>query len=89
MTTIQILMKKVCNISDVTWSHNQEIVIMQFRVPRILGCVLIGAALAVSGASYQILFHNPMASADALGVSNAALFGCRTENHFMNTKRRI
>lgn len=75
MTTIQILIKRIFNIGNITWTHNQEIVMMQLRAPRILGCILIGAALAVSGASYQVLFSNPMASADTLGVSNAASFG--------------
>lgn len=55
--------------------NNNEIVILHLRLPRILGSILIGAALAMSGASYQALFANPIASPDTLGVSNAASFG--------------
>ena len=54
---------------------NSEVVVMQLRLPRILGAVMVGSALAMSGASYQALFGNPIASQDTLGVSNAASFG--------------
>ena len=53
---------------------NTEAVILQLRLPRILGACLIGAALALSGTAYQALFGNPIASPDILGVSNAASF---------------
>lgn len=56
-------------------NHETEIVVFQLRMPRILGAMLVGAALSISGASYQTLFANPIASPDTLGVSNAASFG--------------
>lgn len=52
-----------------------ELVVFQLRMPRILGAMLVGAALSIAGASYQTLFSNPIASPDTLGVSNAASFG--------------
>lgn len=55
-------------------AKNTEAVILQLRMPRIIGACLIGAALALSGAAYQALFGNPIASPDVLGVSNAASF---------------
>lgn len=55
--------------------NNAEIVIMELRIPRIIGAILIGAALSVSGATYQAVFANPIASPDTLGVSHAASFG--------------
>ena len=55
-------------------AKNTEAVILQLRMPRIIGACLIGAALALSGAAYQALFGNPIASPDILGVSNAASF---------------
>ncbi|MCU6761527.1 Probable ABC transporter permease protein HI_1471 [uncultured Roseburia sp.] len=50
-------------------------VLFQSRLPRILAAVLIGCALAVSGASYQGIFRNPMVSPDLLGASAGAGFG--------------
>lgn len=58
-----------------TWNNNAETVVMNLRLPRICASMLIGSALAMSGAAYQALFANPIASPDTLGVSNAASFG--------------
>lgn len=52
-----------------------ETVVFYVRIPRILAAVMIGAALAVSGAAYQGLFKNPMVSPDILGASAGAGFG--------------
>jgi iron complex transport system permease protein len=54
---------------------NIPILITQVRMPRILGAILAGGALAVSGAAYQGLFRNPMVSPDILGISSGAGFG--------------
>lgn len=50
-------------------------VIMQLRLPRLLGAVLVGAALSVSGSTYQGIFQNPLVSPDLLGVSSGACAG--------------
>lgn len=50
-------------------------VVMELRVPRILASVLVGAALALSGAAYQGIFCNPLISPDFLGVSSGACVG--------------
>lgn len=50
-------------------------VLFVIRIPRILLAVLVGGALAVSGAVYQGLFQNPMVSPDILGVSSGASVG--------------
>ena len=50
-------------------------VIFKLRLPRILCAILIGAALASSGAAYQGLFQNPLVSPDILGVSAGACVG--------------
>ncbi len=52
-----------------------ETVVWQIRLPRVLGGVLVGAALAASGAAYQGLFRNPLVSPDILGVSAGAGLG--------------
>lgn len=53
-------------------------VIRTMRMPRTLAAMFVGAALAVSGASYQSLFKNPMVSPDILGVSSGACIGAAT-----------
>lgn len=45
------------------------------RLPRVLAAILVGAALAVSGAVMQCVLQNPLASASTLGVSQGAAFG--------------
>lgn len=52
-----------------------RIVVWNIRVPRVAGALLVGAALAAAGASYQALFRNPLVSPDILGVSAGAGLG--------------
>ena len=53
----------------------ESIVLLQVRLPRVLAAILIGGALSVSGAAFQGLFRNPMASPDILGAYAGAGFG--------------
>lgn len=46
--------------------QNATRVVMELRFPRIIGAVLIGAALSVSGTAYQVMFRNPMVSLPSL-----------------------
>lgn len=50
-------------------------IVLNVRLPRVVAALLIGAALAISDASYQGLFRNPMVSPDILGASAGASFG--------------
>ncbi len=52
-----------------------ENVVLGLRLPRIAASVLVGAALSVSGASYQGIFKNPLISPDFLGVSSGSCVG--------------
>jgi iron complex transport system permease protein len=52
-----------------------EGIILQLRLPRILAGVLVGAALAAAGVLYQGVFKNPMADSYVLGVSAGAAVG--------------
>ncbi|MCL2711956.1 MAG: iron ABC transporter permease [Methanomassiliicoccaceae archaeon] len=54
---------------------SENYIIQNVRLPRILCCVLVGAALSVSGLAMQGLFRNPMASPSVIGVSSGAAFG--------------
>ncbi len=52
-----------------------QIVVWNIRLPRVGAALLVGAALAAAGASYQALFRNPLVSPDILGVSAGAGLG--------------
>lgn len=62
-------------VIEPTWSEQAASVIYTLRLPRVLGAILIGAALALSGASYQSVFKNPLVAPDMLGVSSGACVG--------------
>lgn len=54
---------------------NADLVLWNLRLPRLLAGILVGAALAAAGASYQAMFRNPLVSPDILGVSAGAGLG--------------
>ena len=56
-------------------SRLERAIIMEVRLPRVLQALVVGAALAASGAALQGLFRNPLASPYVLGVSSGAAFG--------------
>lgn len=54
---------------------NVHTVIFNIRIPRVLMALVAGAGLSASGAAFQSLFANPLATPDTLGVANGASFG--------------
>jgi iron complex transport system permease protein len=56
-------------------SMRDRIIIYDIRLPRLFMGVLVGAALAVSGAVMQGLFRNPLADPGLVGVSSGASLG--------------
>lgn len=56
-------------------SKSSKVVLFNIRLPRVLTAIWVGAALAVSGATYQSTFMNPMVSPNLLGVTSGAGFG--------------
>ncbi|WP_026858916.1 FecCD family ABC transporter permease [Jeotgalicoccus psychrophilus] len=62
------------NIGDI--NNIQAFTIMlDVRLPRALMAILVGAALAMSGAVFQIILKNPMADSFTLGMANGAVLG--------------
>lgn len=57
------------------WSLATETIIIDIRLPRVLLAGLVGAALAVAGATYQGLFRNPLADPYLIGVAQGAALG--------------
>lgn len=52
-----------------------RVVILEWRMPRMLMALLIGAALGVSGAIFQALTRNPLGSPDIIGINAGAYTG--------------
>ncbi|MEA5019625.1 MAG: iron ABC transporter permease [Gordonibacter sp.] len=63
------------SIATVEVDPKMATALMNIRLPRILVVVMVGAALAVAGASYQGMFKNPLVSPDLLGASAGASLG--------------
>jgi len=53
----------------------QESLLLGVRLPRTVLAAVVGAALGISGAAYQGLFRNPLASPSVLGISGGAAAG--------------
>lgn len=50
-------------------------VVLYLRLPRIVGAVVCGAALAICGAAMQSMMKNPLADPYTMGISSGAGFG--------------
>lgn len=50
-------------------------VFFNLRLPRVIMALLAGVGLSVSGSIYQIIFKNPLAAPDLIGVSSGATAG--------------
>ena len=58
-----------------TWRSVDETIILQVRLPRVIGGALVGAALATAGVLFQGLLRNPMADPYIIGTSAGAALG--------------
>ncbi|MDQ3088632.1 MAG: iron ABC transporter permease [Acidobacteriota bacterium] len=56
-------------------NEQQQTILFDIRLPRILLGACVGASLALAGASLQSLLRNPLAEPYLLGVSNGAALG--------------
>lgn len=52
-----------------------QLVVTEWRLPRVLMALLVGAALGVSGAIFQSLMRNPLGSPDVMGFNTGAWSG--------------
>lgn len=50
-------------------------IIVDVRLPRIIGAIMVGAGLALSGTVFQGILLNPLADPYTLGISSGAAFG--------------
>ena len=59
----------------VDWSGGREAIVWNIRLPRAILACLVGAGLAIVGASLQAVTRNPLADPHLLGISAGGAFG--------------
>ena len=57
------------------WSAATGTIVWELRLPRVLTAALVGAGLAVAGATFQGIVRNPLADPYVLGTSSGAALG--------------
>lgn len=57
------------------WETAHEAIVWQLRLPRTLLAALVGAGLALVGATLQAVTRNPLADPHLLGISSGGAFG--------------
>ncbi|MGQ0484216.1 MAG: FecCD family ABC transporter permease [Hyphomicrobiales bacterium] len=60
---------------EAVWSAGRESIVWDVRFPRVILAGLVGAGLAVVGATLQSVTRNPLADPHLLGVSSGAALG--------------
>jgi iron complex transport system permease protein len=58
-----------------TWPASLETILFQIRLPRVVLAGVVGAVLALAGATYQAVFRNPLADPYLIGVAGGAGLG--------------
>jgi iron complex transport system permease protein len=74
-TTLGILLHRIGVGVPVTWPPSAEAIVVDLRLPRVLTAMLVGAGLAVAGATFQGLLRNPLADPYVLGTASGAALG--------------
>lgn len=69
------LNKLVPGAIEQTWSQGREAIVWNIRFPRALLAMMVGAGLAMVGASLQAVTRNPLADPHLLGISSGGAFG--------------
>ena len=62
-------------VVEQTWSQGREAIVWDIRFPRALLALMVGAGLAVVGASLQAVTRNPLADPHRLCISSGSAFG--------------
>lgn len=69
-------MEKVFHVSLLDEAaKNEEMIIWNIRLPRVLLAFCVGASLSLAGAAFQGLLRNPLADPYTIGVSSGASLG--------------
>ena len=75
ITVWQIILSHVGGLAQGDWSTGQDNIVWLIRLPRVLLAGIVGAGLAVVGATMQAAVRNPLADPYLLGTSSGASVG--------------
>lgn len=71
-----VLLNKVSpGLIEPVWTQGREAIVWEIRFPRALLAMLVGAGLAIVGASLQAVTRNALADPHLLGISSGGAFG--------------
>jgi iron complex transport system permease protein len=74
--TIAILAHRLVGLpAEASWPATAETIVIELRLPRVLSAMLVGAGLAVAGATFQGILRNPLADPYVLGTASGAALG--------------
>ncbi|MDY0779889.1 iron ABC transporter permease [Tenacibaculum sp. IB213877] len=75
--SVHIPLKEIINslFGNTVSKESWETIVINYRLPKALTAVLVGASLSVSGLLMQTLFRNPLAGPFVLGISSGASLG--------------
>ncbi|HIP74782.1 MAG TPA: iron ABC transporter permease [Thermococcus paralvinellae] len=62
-------------IVQIPYPSVYQTVLFKIRLPRVILAMIVGSALALSGAVLQAIFRNPLVNSYILGISSGAAFG--------------
>ncbi|GAC1564706.1 MAG: iron ABC transporter permease [Ktedonobacteraceae bacterium] len=57
------------------WDPSMEVIVLQYRMPVVIGAGLVGAALSIAGVLFQGMLRNPLADPYLIGTSSGAALG--------------
>lgn len=73
--TLQLSATQVINALRGEGPTHLSVIVTQWRLPRVMMALLLGAALGLSGAIFQSLLRNPLGSPDVIGFNTGAYSG--------------
>ncbi|WP_054955365.1 FecCD family ABC transporter permease [Paenibacillus dakarensis] len=73
--TIKLSMAEVFSALFGDMTGIKRTVVLEWRMPRILAAIVLGAGLAVSGSIFQSITRNPLGSPDILGFTTGSYTG--------------
>lgn len=73
--TVMLTFTQVFDALSGTAPRAMQLVVMEWRLPRVLMALVVGAALGISGAIFQSLMRNPLGSPDVMGFNTGAWSG--------------
>ena len=74
--TIGVVLWRALGVrTGLDWAPAAEAIVWDLRLPRVLTAMVIGAGLAVAGATFQGLLRNPLADPYVLGTASGAALG--------------